>query len=102
LDFARQSINSARFGNNKEVLKKAVEILDDQNVLKVALEGENAAYFLALRATVKKDLGLYESALADINEAIRRQPGHGSYETERELIVRQLQQNGFAQASASR
>ena len=98
LDFARQSINSARFGGNTEVLKEAIKILDDKNVLKVALEGENAAYFLALRATVKKDLDLLESALADIDEALRLQPNHQTYLTERDSIVRQLQRSGIAQA----
>lgn len=101
LDYARQSINVARFRENKEVLKKAIEVLDDPKVVKVAFEGKNAAYFLALRATVKKDLGTmnrklswFQGALADIDEAIKRQPGHAAYEKERNLIIEQAQKSG--------
>lgn len=102
LDYARQSINSSRFGNNKDALEKAVKILGDKEVVKVAMAGNNAAYFLALRATVKKDLGMIEGALADINEAIRLQPGHQSYETERASIVRKLELKSVAQAGNGR
>lgn len=101
LDFARQSINVARFRENTEVLKQAITVLEDKDVVKVAFEGKNAAYFLALRATVKKDLGTmnkdikwFEGALADIDEAIRRQPGHEEYVKERSSIIRKAQLAG--------
>ncbi len=94
LDFTRQSINLARYSESKDVLKEAIDILDNPDVVKVAFEGKNAAYFLALRATVKKDLGMLKSAIADIDEAIRRQPSHKSYQDERQRIQRLIQLGG--------
>ena len=101
LDFARQSINVARFRENVEVLKQAIEVLEDKEVVKVAFEGKNAAYFLALRATVKRDLGTmkrdiewFKGAMADIEEAIRLQPGHKDYLQEKQRILLSAQQAG--------
>ncbi|MBM4091942.1 MAG: hypothetical protein FJ276_21305 [Planctomycetes bacterium] len=92
LEIARQGINSGRQSGNKDHLQRAINLLGDQNVARVALEGPNAAYFLALRASIQRDLGDYSSALNDINEAINRNPNNQSYKLERDRIVRALQQ----------
>lgn len=90
LEIARLGINLSRFGGDKEALKMVVNMMSAENLQKAALGGPDAAFYLALRAAVKRDLNLLEGALADINEAIRRDSRNDDYVKERRRIREQL------------
>jgi S1-C subfamily serine protease len=90
LDLARQSINVGRFTNDEKTLRDAATLISREDVQRLALQGPQAAYYLALRATLKKDLKDLEGSLTDISEAVKRNPNNVRYRRERADVLQKL------------